>query len=557
MNPPTRSRAAAHRERGSVLVVCMVLAALGTIGVAAWFSLLDARGHQVEASLRGLERRVAVANGRALAHRALYGRYLHGNETSGSNLVYQLPDAKGRATLSPFAIVPLRSDAPGPAARNGATPLASNFTLVSVDVANGSGSLVWSYLLRNCHPAAAGNLLAMHAPANPTDSAPLISGNLHVKGRAVFWDATAADLSNGLRAEEFSLPGRTAGNTTFSTPSNTSTLPLNYPNYLRTAGTTSAGPSYRGELELLSASVNPQNSYEARLQTSPYLQLDGDVAQSDGTGPAESSSLTDDSPMLEFIGSSTPAQIAQQLSAQPSISSAVMIAAITKFRDFAPDDITALVLEAFASQTFLPDDVLTELMEAVDETSLTRQEDDDLLEFIANLGARYTNNGRGSASLFIARLDLPELKRVVLRDVTRLRLIGQSGIAMNAAATTDPVLIIIDNRGGTQLAAIDLFGENERPLIVVAASAPASPALPVTTFRGDTDFPVFRAVLELQNTGLAVDLGEVGGATLSGGIRGNHRITVADGTLTLDRDPAISVLAPLLSREAWIETVTN
>jgi hypothetical protein len=119
------------------------------------------------------------------------------------------------------------------------------------------------------------------------------------------------------------------------------------------------------------------------------------------------------------------------------------------------------------------------------------------------------------------------------------------------------VLIVVDNRGGTQLTAIDLFGENERPLIVVAASAPASPALPVTTFRGDTNFPGFRAVFDLQNTGLAFDLGEVGGATLEGGIRGNHRLTVTGGTLTLDRDPSISVLAPLLSREAWIETVTN
>ena len=64
-------------------------------------------------------------------------------------------------------------------------------------------------------------------------------------------------------------------------------------------------------------------------------------------------------------------------------------------------------------------------------------------------------------------------------------------------------------------------------------------------------------VADLQNTGLAFDLSAVAGARLVGGIRGNHRIAVAGGTLTLDRDPDGAVLAPLLSRDAWIECVRN
>ena len=73
-------------------------------------------------------------------------------------------------------------------------------------------------------------------------------------------------------------------------------------------------------------------------------------------------------------------------------------------------------------------------------------------------------------------------------------------------------------------------------------------------FQGRSAFPNWRSILELQNTGVAFEVSAVAGARLVGGIRGNHRLSVGGGTLTLERDHHASVLAPLLSRDAWIET---
>lgn len=548
----TKHHRLGRRERGSVLVVCMVLAALGTIGVAAWFSLLDARSHQVEAGLEALERRVAVENGRALAHRALYGRYLHGDETPAGDLVCELPDGKGRATIRAFTTVPLRSDAAGPVARDGATPLLSNSTDVRVEVADGSGTNPWTYRLRNYHPVVAGDLLTIHPPVDPSDASGLVAGSIHVKGRAVFWDATADDLDNGIRADEFLLPGRTAGTTNFSTPADAATLPLNYPNYLRTTGTTATGPAYRGELELLSATVNPQNSYEARLAAAPPLVLDGRSPKSESMGPPAKEATGDDAALLAFIDANPPQTVADELSKRSDLSSPVLVAAIHKAN---PAMGNQQFLQIFDAQSPVPDDALTEMMASLDEGDLDEALDMAIVDMNVKNETQYNSDGKGKVQFF---LDRPELTRVVVADVKRLRLFGQPNATKAAAAAAmAPLIVIVDNRGGEVLANVDLFHENRRPLAVVVASAPGTPSLPQTAFQGNSAFPSFRAVFDLQNTGLAFDLAAVAGAKIVGGIRCNHRVTAGGGTLTLERDPEAAALAPLLSRDAWIETVRD
>ncbi len=169
--------------------------------------------------------------------------------------------------------------------------------------------------------------------------------------------------------------------------------------------------------------------------------------------------------------------------------------------------------------------------------------------------AQFNSDGNGKVQFF---LDRPELTRVFVADVKRLRLFGQpNAIRSAAAAAMRPLIVIIDNRAGEVLTNIDLFHQNQRPLIVVIASAPSAPAMPETTFKGNSAFPSFRIVFDLQNTGLAFNLEDVAGARIPGGIRCNHRVSVRKGTLTLDRDPNLAVLLPHLSRDAWIETVRN
>ncbi len=555
MNATPLHRRPRRRERGSVLVVCLVLAGLGTLGVAAWISLLDARGQQVEATFAATERRVALGNGHSLARLAIYRNILHADSSANSDLVYTLPAGKGRAIIRPHKVAALSNDTEGPPARNGATPLSSRSYPLTVDLQDGTGTARWTYHLRNQHPALAGEILSLHAPVQPTDTAPLVSGRLHVKGRAAFWDAVVRDLGNGFAADEFLLPGPIAGPTTFTTPGGTSTLPLNYPHYLRTTGTTGAGAAYRGELELLAATANPTNAYETRLAAGGGpLQLELNVPRSDADGPGTLPGSPSDATHLAYIASNTPANVVNYLSSHHNLSSAVLLAVVAKANPaLSPQQLH----QVFNHQTTLPDDALTAMMAAIDHNAIPDALDTALRAMNEKHKAQYNNDGKGMVQIY---LDHPGLSRVHAHGVSRLRLVGQPDTAKsNAAAALLPLLVVIDNRGGgSVLDRIDLLHENHRPLVlVVASAASSSPAMPVVRFSGSA-FPVWRAVVDLQRTGLAFDLAPVSGARLLGGIRGNHRLTVGGGTLTLEREttPAVvDALAPFLSRDAWIEAV--
>jgi hypothetical protein len=528
----------------------MVLAALGTIGVAAWFSLLDARSHQVETSLKALERRVAARNSRALAHQAIYGSVLHANTGVANDLVIQLPDGKGRATLRANATVALKNDSAGLHAQDGATPLRSAATTLVVDMFDGAGETRWAYRLRNQHPVLGGDLLSIHAPVVPSDSSALVSGNLRVKGRAVFWDAIVRDVSSGIRADEYLLPNSIVGATTFTNVSGSTVLPLNYPHYLRTTGVVSGGPAYRGQFEVVSATVNPQNAYESRLGATPTT-LSGTAAQSKAAGAPTLDPTADDPTLLAYISANPPDAVTTELSSRNNLSSQVLLAALAK----SPPLSKTQYYQIFNAQTSLPDDALTALMGTIDETDLGTVLDQNLLAMNAKYGARFNTTGKGVAQVY---LDRPELTRVVVSNVARLRLIGQTDAASaTAAKALAPLLILVDNRTAGTLSIIDLFHENQRPLIIAVAGSSAGIGVSNVQFQGGSAFPVWRGIFDLQNIGLDFRLGSVAGARIIGGIRGNHRIIVNGGTLTLEGDADGNVLAPLLSRDAWIETVRN
>ena len=88
LSPSYRKRCS---QRGSILVICMVLAALGTIGVAAWMALLDARGHQVEAGFESMKRRATLQSSKALARDALYANHLHEGSGLATDATYTVP----------------------------------------------------------------------------------------------------------------------------------------------------------------------------------------------------------------------------------------------------------------------------------------------------------------------------------------------------------------------------------------------------------------------------------------------------------------------------------
>jgi hypothetical protein len=295
-------------------------------------------------------------------------------------------------------------------------------------------------------------------------------------------------------------------------------------------------------------SVNPQNSYLERLGPSP-VSLEGTTAAAISDGPNTIGPTPDDATLMAYISANSPADVASTLAGYPSLSSSVLASATAKV----PALDNSQLYSVFNAQTSPPSDALALMTAAIDESTLAPALDQAILDFHVSKGTDFTVNGKGTLSVF---LDEPEVERIVAINVKRLRLVGQKDVSTAAAAATlPPLLLVVANRAGTDLTDIDLIHSNSRPLILVLAST--NPVLSNAAFSGASAFPDWRFILDLQNIGIAINASGVSGARILGGIRGNHRITVTGGTVTLDRDPDGNVLAPLLSRDAWIETVRN
>jgi len=550
---PTTPHASGPRptERGSVLVICMIMASLGTLGVAAWISLMDARGHQMESNLTALKRKVVRGNSRALAHRALYANHLHAAEPLASDTTYELPDGLGRATVRAFNPAPLAAAASLRFTKTGATPVQSYTTDVAVILHDGEGSHDYQYQLRSGHPVLGGELLSFHPPVDHDSASPLVSGNLRVEGRAAFRDAAHRDFGAGVRAEEFLLPEEIGEPASFATPAGDSTLPLNYPLLRQTTGFADGAPAYRGELDVVEESTNRHNTYVERIRNSgDFLEFDGQEPHADGTGPdtiPPGPGGTDAAmkQRIDQVAASGSGQtgLYNQLSNFPHLSSEVMMHAIETPEAFHPGDLHGLL----ESRAELPDDVLAAVAEQGND-GLTPSEKEQLLR---RHGVSAWSDGGGGVTVY---LDDPALPHLIARNVEELYLLGPSDDASaDALAEEPPVAIAVVNPSAVTSSEVQLDEQNRRRLAVAISSGAPSGASPAMRFTGSTPFPVWNLVLDLENTGAAFDVAPVSSARIVGGIRANRSISVTGGSLSLEQLPRGVDYGGLLPRNAWIE----
>ncbi|MEM9016419.1 MAG: hypothetical protein AAGC68_05350, partial [Verrucomicrobiota bacterium] len=324
---PSQRRA----ERGSVLVVCMVLAALGTLGVAAWISLLDARGHQVEANVAALERRAAYQSSKALAYEAIFANHLHTNSGLATDTTYTLPDGLGEAVVKAYGAVPLNNATSLRSTKNGATPIESWSTDVEVTTTDGIGTYDWNFELRNYNPILGGELLAMHSPVNFDTSESLITGNLVVRGRASLWDVADKDFGAGFRADEFLLPNSIVGTTSLTDSTGSAVLPLNYPFPKQTTGLFGATPAYASELDITQSTTNAHNAYANRLVATGISDtMNGFVGKVIGPGPDTIADGSNDATLETQIASGDPAFLMTALPPNYPLSSRVLRAVADK-----------------------------------------------------------------------------------------------------------------------------------------------------------------------------------------------------------------------------------
>ncbi|MEM7600125.1 MAG: hypothetical protein AAF357_01765 [Verrucomicrobiota bacterium] len=538
-----------HSQRGSILVVCMVLCALGTLGVAAWLSLLDARGHQAESNISALERRTVYANSRALAYRAIYANHLHVDGSLAAPRTYTLPDGLGAATLRAFATVPLEDGTSVRYSKTGISPFRTYTTDVTVDLSDGVGAQEWDFQLRSYNPVLGGDLLVMNPLSNPTSSDTIVAGNLNVQGRAVFWDAVVKDFAAGVQATEFLLPNNIQGSTNFENPSGASVLPLNYPIPFQTTGLHSGGPAYLGELDVAQSTANSHNDYTNRLNaTGNSVAISGFTGQTIGPGPDTIADGPNDNTLEVEISTESPATLMTTLPGNYPLSSRILNAVADKNNP--PFDRDQLY-QIFSDQIPVPDDALAYLT----STQLAKISPRARELHEANGSSIYTD-GNGAVNIVVGD---PALPHILLTRAHEITLIGQIGSAAAATASTlDPRGIVINNTGNDSVHVLNFEEQNRRRLLLSIATE-NNPTPPLfgydaeMAFTGSIPFPNWEMILDLQNTGALIDTSAVAGVTIIGGIRANRKIDVTSGQLTLTRQYNYEGFESLLSRNAWVE----
>lgn len=543
----------------------MVLAALGTLGVAAWISLMTARGNQIEANYETMKRRATIQSGKALARDAFYSNHLHSSTALASDAVYTIPGGTAPAagsgvsytpenvaevTIKAYADVPLSKATATRNTKPGVSPFRSFTTDVEVILSDGTNTETMQFQLRNYNPVLGGELLSMHPTNDYVASNSLVEGDITIEGHAMFWDALYKDMNAGIKAEEYLLPNEINGSGSLSHTSGGSTLPLNYPIPLQTTGLAASAPAYDGQLDIVASAGNTHNDYRARaIATGQSVSLDGFVPTVVGPGPDTLADGPNDSTLEAEISSQDPDTLMTTLPANYPLSSRVLNAVADKNNPpFSEDQL----FDIYRAQLPIPDDALAYL-NATHPTKIGSRLP-DLHE--ANDTAAHTDDA-GKVEIYLDEATLPHL---VINRAHEIVFHGQeSPTEVTLAEGMNPRITAIDNNGSDSIHTIDFRGQNHRRIVLAisteqGASSPTWGYDAEMAFSGPDPFPEWHMILELENTGALIDTSPVSSASIVGGIRGSRNINVTSGGLVLKRQYNYEGYESLLSRNAWIET---
>lgn len=541
----------------------MVMAALGTIGVTAWVSLIQARGGIAEANFTAIQRRAFESNSKALAYHAIYKNHLHVTSGLAAEKTYTLPYSLGRAKFSTYAMAPLAENTIARTANSGVMPIHTHSTDTVVELGNATDPQRWTFQMRSQNPVLGGDLLSFHPPTVPSHGIPIVSGSLKVKGRAFFWDAGYKDFQGGIRADEFLLPNDIVMPTTFSDVADNAVLPLNYPIPVQTTGVveTSFGsdPAYLGELDIVKSSANTANNQFDRIRaTGNYKEVDGLVSFSHGSGVDTVLPGANDSVLKTQITSSEASPppsttLGDALIAASPLSSDVMIHALNSPNAFPATDLFK-VLNANAP---LPNDVLSRLADATVNSPSPLEK--DLL--YASSGVWVVSDGTGNVTV---KLDVAAMQNVIITNARSLVLNGPgTSAAANALASEPARAIAVSNPKSATLpnVSLHLINQNSRKIALSIATEPAdsgSANSPTEVkVAGSIPFPNWHLVMDLQNTMADFDVSAVSAARIVGGIRLDSPIKISGGELILEREIAPDDYGDLVSRNAWVEAFRN
>ncbi|HEY8899546.1 MAG TPA: hypothetical protein VIM61_03985 [Chthoniobacterales bacterium] len=276
------------RNRGSALLLALLLVAVVGVLTAGWLSLVTARANYVEQLAAATKRRVAYENSRSLASEFLLERLI--SSTSGTAATFALADPTwGAITVPAWSSAPLLSvEAPAgvnlfsPGNGDGYTFVpndnANNYILLGDGISN-TPSIPRKFQLRSRSPLLSGTLLVSQTPTL-TPSATVAFSGLDTAGLTFLW---TYPTSIGLTSNSYTtLPGVSlfsilslGGNTVLM---NNLALPRQIANP-RTGG---ASFYAAGQFDALDNSNPAANSSRAKVTTAAVNGLVSDNDNSDG-----------------------------------------------------------------------------------------------------------------------------------------------------------------------------------------------------------------------------------------------------------------------------------
>ncbi len=586
-----------QNSRGSILVVCLVLAGLGTIGVAAWVSLLDARGHVAEQGIVATERLVRYRNSKIVAKDMAFRRRLIGADNARS---VTLANDMGFAQLG-ASTNPLVETAATRTQKIGSQPFRAFSEELAVSVSDGDTAFNWNYQLKSANPMAYGDLLTIHNSIDAVFSsgeAPTVTGEVHVHGRAVLWPTSVQNNLSAIKAEEFYFPELSVSGMTLSHPAGGTPLaPQNFPVSPTSTGTVntslagSATPipadlHLQGYATLVSSvpsslggGVEQQNSYAHRLANiGDYASINatvyayqGAVPKALGSGPDTIAASPADGSLITDINDTNISDtvLEQTLIDASPLSSDVMTALLNR----TPALSLVNLLNVTNANLPLADDVNSLLNSEAYENTFP---DGTQEIYNAGLGTYLISNGAGD---FTLDLRDPLLPNLLLTNFTSLTIKGHpTSSSAEDDENLEPRLIVLNNDLNVKLQQINFQGFNDRRIVLAIANKNVldnagiidEAGIPVTSPNARTVFqfseldgttissPSWRMICELQGTIADWNLSNVQGVlTIKGGIRTDNSIHVSNTNTTrylkLTQEDNLEDLAPFLIRHSWLE----
>ncbi|MFN0125936.1 MAG: hypothetical protein ACKV19_04525 [Verrucomicrobiales bacterium] len=198
------------RSRGGILVLALLCSSVAVLGLTYWIMTIGARSRHVDTMEDATKRRLARANGRTIAFRYLHSHVLPG--TGGNAFSRGVGDWYsglenyewgGVRLAASWAGSPLGSNtgstginriSPGDRSGFGLADASGSGYDLPIQVLDGSQSVPHRWQGRSYSQALAGDLLVVHAPADPA-TAVALTGTIQVNGRAHFYNAGSGNLS--------------------------------------------------------------------------------------------------------------------------------------------------------------------------------------------------------------------------------------------------------------------------------------------------------------------------------------------------------------------------